>query len=99
MAVRIADRCLVAWSDRSSETNWSRNAVHAQFDRLLDAISEKLPTAAEHLDTARADILALTACPKAVWRLIWSNSHSVERPATCHASASGRICRGAGRHG
>ena len=49
-------------------------AVHAQFDRLLDAISDKLPAVAEHLDTARADILAFTAFPKAIWRQIWSNN-------------------------
>src|SRR6201985_1930841 len=33
-------------------------AVHAQFDRLLDAIGEKLPTVAEHLDARRGDGLA-----------------------------------------
>jgi putative transposase len=49
-------------------------AVHAQFDRLLDAISDKLPAVAEHLDAARADILAFTAFPKAIWRQIWSNN-------------------------
>jgi transposase-like protein len=49
-------------------------AVHAQFDRLLDAIGEKLPAVAAHLDAARTDILAFTAFPKAVWRQIWSNN-------------------------
>jgi putative transposase len=49
-------------------------AVHAQFDRLLDAITEKLPAVAEHLEAARADILAFTAFPKAIWRQIWSNN-------------------------
>jgi transposase-like protein len=49
-------------------------AVHAQFDRLLDAIGEKLPAVAEHLDSARTDILAFTAFPKAIWRQIWSNN-------------------------
>jgi transposase-like protein len=29
---------------------------------------------AEHLETARADILAFTAFPKEVWRQIWSNN-------------------------
>ena len=29
---------------------------------------------AEHLDAARADILAFTAFPKAIWRQIWSNN-------------------------
>jgi putative transposase len=49
-------------------------AVHAQFDRVLDTLTDKLPTVAEHLDTARADILAFTAFPKQVWRQIWSNN-------------------------
>ena len=38
-------------------------AVHAQFDRLLDYVKGKLPDAHEHLDTARADILAFTSFP------------------------------------
>jgi transposase-like protein len=49
-------------------------AVHAQFDRVVDALSEKLPAVAEHLEEARADILAFTAFPKEVWRQIWSNN-------------------------
>jgi Transposase, Mutator family len=49
-------------------------SVHAQFNRLLDAIADTLPAVAEHLDTARADILAFTAFPKAIWRQIWSNN-------------------------
>ena len=49
-------------------------AVHAQFDRILDALADKLPAVAHHLDTARADILAFTAFPKAAWRQIWSNN-------------------------
>jgi transposase-like protein len=39
-------------------------AVHAQFDRVLDTLGEKLPAVAEHLDQARADILAFTGSPK-----------------------------------
>jgi putative transposase len=50
------------------------DAVHAQFDRILDALVEKLPTVAEHLDAARTDILAFTSFPKAIWRQIWSNN-------------------------
>jgi len=48
--------------------------VHAQFDRTLDYVVEKLPAVAEHLDTARADILAFTEFPKDVWSQIWSNN-------------------------
>lgn len=49
-------------------------AVNAQFDRLLDYVSEKLPAVAEHLGDARADILAFTTFPKDVWTQIWSNN-------------------------
>lgn len=49
-------------------------AVHAQFDRLLDYVAEKLPAVHDHLDAARADILAFTGCPKDVWTQIWSNN-------------------------
>ena len=48
--------------------------MHAQFDRVLDALGGKLPQVAAHLDAARADILAFTAFPKAIWRQIWSNN-------------------------
>jgi transposase-like protein len=49
-------------------------AVHAQFDRIVDALTDKLPTVAAHLDDARTDILAFTVYPKEVWRQIWSNN-------------------------
>ena len=49
-------------------------AVHAQFNRLLDYVEEKLPEVHEHLDTARTDILAFTGFPKDVWTQIWSNN-------------------------
>jgi putative transposase len=51
-------------------------SVHAQFDRVLDAVAEKLPKVAEHLDAARADVLAFTSFPKEIWRQIWSNNPS-----------------------
>jgi len=50
------------------------DAVHAQFDRIVEALGDKLPDVADHLDTARADVLAFTAFPKEVWRQIWSNN-------------------------
>jgi len=53
-----------------------RDAVHDQYDRILDALSEKLPAVAEHLDTARADVLAFSTFPKEIWRQIWSNNPS-----------------------
>ena len=51
-------------------------AVHAQFDRIIESLAEKLPTVAEHLENARADLLAFTAFPKEIWRQIWSNNPS-----------------------
>ena len=50
------------------------DAVNAQFDRLLDAVADKLPAVADHLEAARADALAFTSFPKEVWRQIWSNN-------------------------
>ncbi len=32
--------------------------------RVLDALTDKLPKVAEHLDTGRADVLPFTAFPK-----------------------------------
>jgi putative transposase len=49
-------------------------AVHAQFDRIVESLREKLPTVAQYLEDAREDILAFTVFPKACWRQIWSNN-------------------------
>ena len=49
-------------------------SVHAQFDRVLNALEEKLPLVAEHLEGARADVLAFTGFPKEIWRQLWSNN-------------------------
>jgi putative transposase len=49
-------------------------SVHAQFDHVLAALTGKLPRVAEHLEQARADVLAFTAFPKEVWRQVWSNN-------------------------
>lgn len=51
-------------------------SVHAQFDRVLDALADKLPKVAEHLDGARTDVLAFTGFPKELWRQVWSNNPS-----------------------
>jgi transposase-like protein len=50
------------------------DAVHAQFDRVIDTLADKLPRVADHLEAARADVLAFTAFPKQIWRQIWSNN-------------------------
>jgi len=57
-------------------------AVAATVGRMLQSLGERrqvlcvthLPQVAAHLDAARADILAFTAFPKAIWRQIWSNN-------------------------
>jgi len=49
-------------------------SVHAQFDRLLDYVEDKLPDAHAHLDAARTDILAFTQFPDGLWAQIWSNN-------------------------
>jgi transposase-like protein len=49
------------------------DAVHAQYDKLLDNVTG-LPDVHAHLDEHRADVLAFTAFPRAVWRQIWSNN-------------------------
>jgi putative transposase len=50
------------------------DAVQAQFDRVVEALADKLPAVAEHLEEARSDTLAFTAFPKEIWRQIWSNN-------------------------
>ena len=50
------------------------NSVHAQYDRILDAVEQQLPAVFDHLDQARADLLAFTGFPKQAWRQIWSNN-------------------------
>jgi transposase-like protein len=49
-------------------------SVHAQFDKLVETVAEKLPGVADHLEAARPDVLAFTSFPKEIWRQIWSNN-------------------------
>ena len=49
-------------------------SVAAQYDRIIDALADKLPKVAEHLEAAREDLLAFTAFPKQIWRQISSNN-------------------------
>lgn len=48
--------------------------VGAQFSRVVAALGDKLPAAAEHLAAARDDLLAFTAVPREVWRQVWSSN-------------------------
>jgi putative transposase len=49
-------------------------SVREQYGRVVEAIEAKLPDAAEHLDTARDDLLSFAAFPHELWRQIWSNN-------------------------
>ncbi len=49
-------------------------SVAAQFDRVVDALADKLAEAAAHLDEARDDLLAFSAFPREIWRQVWSNN-------------------------
>lgn len=51
-----------------------KEAVHAQFDRVLDALEHNLPRSFQHLEAAREEVLAFTVFPKEIWRQIWSNN-------------------------
>lgn len=51
-------------------------AVNAQFDRLIEYTEGPIPQVADHLATARTDLLSFTAFPKDVWTQIWSNNPS-----------------------
>jgi putative transposase len=49
-------------------------SVHAQFDKVVDRLTLKLPEVAEYLDEAKDEILTFTQFPKLVWKKIWSNN-------------------------
>src|SRR3546814_8149013 len=80
--MRISD-----WSSDVCSSDLDAEAVHTQFDRVIHALAEKLPTVAEHLEEARADILAFTAFPKEIWRQIRSEERRVgkECVSTCRS--------------
>ena len=71
-------------------------SVGAQYDRVIDALTDKLPKVAEHLENARADLLAFTAFPKAIWRQIWSNNGSSKLTGQVFGGESGAGPLGAG---
>jgi putative transposase len=59
------------------------DAVQSPFDRILDALADKLSAVAQHLDAARADILAFTAAPT-------SSASSPSNAATLVSTSSPR---------
>lgn len=59
---------------RSIHDQPDAKAVNTQLDRAVDGLHEMLPAVVEHLENARADIIAFTSLPQRVWRQIWSNN-------------------------
>ena len=49
-------------------------SVVAQYDRVLDVLTDTLPKVADHLDAARAELVTPRAFPNRIWRQIWSNN-------------------------
>ncbi len=64
-------------------------SVHAQYDRILDALVEKLPKVAAHLQDNRADVLAFTGFPKELWKS--ANAVISSRAWRSIAATAGRV--------
>jgi putative transposase len=54
-------------------------AVRTQFAQVVAAMEATFPAAAEHVDQARADLLAFTAFPLQIRRQTWSNNPQERR--------------------
>lgn len=48
-------------------------SVHAQLDRVLAGLEQKLPSVFARLESAREEIVS-TVLPKAIWNQIWANN-------------------------
>ena len=69
-------RTTIRWPSPKVSWPWVRTLLHsvfdqpdaesvaAQYDRIVEALSDKLPKVADHLENARPDLLAFTAFPK-----------------------------------
>ena len=55
-------------------TNLTRNRLQPNTTGSSTPYPASYPKVADHLDNARADLLAFTAFPKQIWRQIWSNN-------------------------
>lgn len=67
------------------------HSVYDQLDRVLDALTDSWPRVPQHLESARANVLAVIDLPKEVWRQIWSDSPSKvrsRRPAGAPTSST-----------
>ena len=57
------------------------DAVHAQYQHMLDTCEQYLPAVFEHLESAREEVLAFTAFPTQVWRCLLYTSDAAEDPS------------------
>lgn len=48
--------------------------VSAQWDQVVDTLGSSFPKVAALMETAKHDVLAFTAFPRAHWQKIWSNN-------------------------
>lgn len=48
--------------------------VAAQWDQVVDTLTASFPKVAAMMETAKHDVLAFTAFPRAHWQKIWSNN-------------------------
>ena len=49
-------------------------AVHAQFDRVRNELTQRFPKIGPLMDDAKAEVLAFTTFPRSHWTKIWSNN-------------------------
>ncbi|BBX73204.1 IS256 family transposase [Mycobacterium shinjukuense] len=64
-------------------------SVAAQYDRVIDALGERLPEVAGQLTAARPELLAYTAFPRELWRQIWSTNGWGGRTLETHRTPRG----------
>jgi putative transposase len=60
--------------------------VHAQYDRIIDALTPECPLIAVHLHAARTELLAFTTFPTQMWWQIWNSVAPVPLGPTKHVS-------------
>jgi transposase-like protein len=65
---------LVAGLVRSVFSQPTPEAVHAQYERVIEQLTGHYDDVADMLINAREEILAFTTFPKQHWRQIWSNN-------------------------
>jgi putative transposase len=64
----------VAAAFRSIFALGTADEVRARYDDVTDTLAERFPKAADSMRSARTDVLAFSAFPKAHWRKVWSNN-------------------------